>query len=289
VAEETFSPAGTAQGTARIRLVCIDVDGTLIGAAGVVDPEVWDAVERAQGAGIRLAVSSGRPGFGITRELAERIGPDGWHSFQNGASVVNISTGSSLSAQLEAAAVEMLVGRARDSARLLELYTDDSYAFVGHSERSREHAALLGVPFEPRPVESLRGPIVRALWLVAHQDAEAVLAEPHPGLETSRSTSPMMPDTCFINMTREGVDKGSAVRAMAAEYEFALEEVMYVGDGHNDAAAMRLVGCPVAMGNADVEAKAVAVRTVAHVDEGGLVEALALAIDANGRAHGRAT
>ena len=273
-----------ARETARIRLVCIDVDGTLIGTAGVVDSEVWYAVDRVRAAGIHLAVSSGRPGFGVTRELAERIDSDGWHSFQNGASVVNMTTGSSLSAQLPPAAVEMLMGRARDAGRLLELYSDDNYAFVGESERSREHAALLGVPFERRTMESLHGPMVRALWLVPLQEAEAVLAEPHPGLETSRSTSPMMPDTCFINMTREGVDKGTAVRAMAGEYGVALEEVMYVGDGHNDAAAMRLVGCPVAMGNADFEAKAAAVRTVAHVDEGGLVEALELAIGWCGRA-----
>jgi Cof subfamily protein (haloacid dehalogenase superfamily) len=257
------------------------VDGTLIGAAGVVEPDVWDAVERARAAGLLLAVSSGRPCFGVTRELAERLRPDGWHSFQNGASVVNIATGSSLSEPLPSAAVEMLVSRARETGRLLELYTDVDYAFVGESERSREHAALLGVPFEPRTLEMLHGPIVRALWLVPQGSADSVLAEPHPGLETSRSTSPMMPDTCFINMTREGVDKGTALRTVAAEYDIALAEVMYVGDGHNDAAAMRIVGWPVAMGNADVEAKAVAVRTVAQVDEGGLVEALELAIGMN--------
>jgi Cof subfamily protein (haloacid dehalogenase superfamily) len=281
VSEERTSSSETIHGTARIRLICIDVDGTLIGAAGVVDPGVWDAVERARETGIHLAISSGRPGFGITRELAERIDPGGWHSFQNGASVVNIATGNSLSATLPADAVEMLVSRAHETDRLLELYTDDSYAFVGESERSREHAALLGVPFEPRTMALLHGPIVRALWLVPHDRADSVLAEPHPGLETSRSSSPVMPDTCFINMTREGVDKGTAMRAMATEYDIALAEVMYVGDGHNDAAAMRIVGWPVAMGNADVEAKAVAVRTVAHVDEGGLVEALELAIAMN--------
>ncbi len=284
MSEDSSSPAATANGSARIRLVCIDVDGTLIGAAGVVDPDVWESVERARTAGIHLALSSGRPCFGVTRAIALRMGSDGWHSFQNGASVVNIATGRSLSAELDRREVEMLVSRARETGRLLEVYSDDSYALVGESERSREHAALLGVPFEPRAIDSLRGPIVRALWLLPHDMVSRVLAEPHPGLEISRSTSPVMPDTCFVNLTREGVDKGSALRAMAAEYGITLDEVMYVGDGHNDVVAMRLVGCPVAMGNADQEAKEAAVRTVAHVDDGGLVEALELAIESSIRA-----
>lgn len=279
MSDDRASPGTAAKGAARTRLVCIDVDGTLIGAAGVVEPEVWEAVERARAAGIHLALSSGRPCFGITRELALRIDPDGWHSFQNGASVINVATGRSLSTPIDAHTVEMLVSRARETGRLLELYSDDSYAFVGESERSREHAALLGVPFAPRTIDSLSGPIVRALWLLPHDDVPSALAEPHPGLEISRSTSPMMPDTCFVNLTREGVDKGTALRAMVSEYGIALDEVMYVGDGHNDVVAMRLVGYPVAMGNADQDAKEAAVRTVAHVDDGGLVEALEAAVD----------
>ena len=254
------------------------MDGTLIGTTGIVDPGVWRAAERARAAGIRLAVCSGRPAFGIAREHAERLDADGWHSFQNGASVVHFASGCSRSARLAPESVAMLVGRARDTGRLLELYTDDCYAFEQDSDRARAHAALLGVPFERRPIESLRGPIVRALWLLPHAEADAVVAESHPGLEVSRSTSPVMPDTCFVNLTAAGVDKASAVRTIAAEYDMPLEQVMFVGDGHNDASAMRLVGFPVAMGNADREAREAALRSVAHVDEGGLVEALELAI-----------
>jgi hydroxymethylpyrimidine pyrophosphatase-like HAD family hydrolase len=88
----------------------------------------------------------------------------------------------------------------------------------------------------------------------------------------------VMPDTCFVNLTPAGVDKATAVLTIATEYDMPLEQVMFVGDGHNDAAAMRLVGFPVAMGNADREAREAATRSVAHVDEGGLVEALELAI-----------
>jgi hydroxymethylpyrimidine pyrophosphatase-like HAD family hydrolase len=70
-----------------IRLVCIDVDGTLLGTGGVL-PRVWAAIDRARAAGLRLALCSGRPAFGNTRALAERVEPRGWHVFQNGASIL---------------------------------------------------------------------------------------------------------------------------------------------------------------------------------------------------------
>ena len=267
-----------------IRLVCIDVDGTLVGSSGVVHPDVWRAAERARAAGIRLAICSGRPAFGVTGDYARRLDAGGWHIFQNGASVVHLPTGRSLSARLAPETVAMLVDRAHRARRLLELYTDHDYAFESPSaaatERALAHAALLGVPFDPRPFASLRGAVVRAQWLVPHAELDAVVVEPHPGLEVSPSTSPAMPDTRFVNLTPAGVDKGSAVRAVAAEYGLPLAEVMFVGDGWNDAAAMRLVGCPVAMANAEPEARLAARRCVAHVDEGGLVEALELALAA---------
>lgn len=263
-----------------IGLVCIDVDGTLVGSSGVVHPDVWRAAARARAAGIRLAVCSGRPAFGVAREYAERLDPDGWHSFQNGASTVHFPSGSSRSARITPETVAMLVERARGTGRLLELYTDDDYAFERTSERARAHAALLGVPFNPRPLESMGGPIVRAQWLLSHAEMEVVVAEPHPGLEVSPSTSPMMPDTHFVNLTPAGVDKGTAVRAVAAEYGVPLEQVMFVGDGRNDTAAMGVVGCPVAMANAEPEARAMARRAVGHVDDGGLAEALELAVAA---------
>ena len=262
-----------------IRLVCIDVDGTLVGSSGTVDPAVWRTAELVRAAGIRLAVCSGRPAFGVAREYAERLDADGWHSFQNGASVVHLASGRTRSSRLAPESVTMLVERARDTGRLLELYSDDDYAFEQGSDRARAHAGLLGVRFNPRPFEALEGPVVRAQWLVPRSEAKGVLAEPHPGLEVSPSTSPVMPETLFVNLTAQGVDKATAVRVLAGEYGLSLGEVMFVGDGANDAPALRVVGCAVAMGNAQGEAREAAMRTVGHVDEGGLVDALDLALE----------
>jgi hypothetical protein len=53
---------------------------------------------------------------------------------------------------------------------------------------------------------------------------------------------------------------------------------MMVGDGANDATALRAVGFSVAMGNAEPEALEAAGRVVGHVDDGGLIEAFELAL-----------
>lgn len=262
-----------------IRLLFTDVDGTLIGSSGQAHHSTWEAAERARAAGIALAVCSGRPGFGISRDLAARLAPDGWHAFQNGASVVHFGTGESLSASMRPEVVEMLIARAERNGRILELYSDDMLAVEVDSPRSRAHAGLLGIPFRTRPFDAVKGKVVRAQWLVTLGDRDAILAEGHPGLEVNPSTSPVMPDTLFVNMTPEGIDKATSVRAVAEAMEIPLSEVMFVGDGWNDLAAMRLVGYPVAMANAEPELLEMAWRVTGDVDDGGLARAIDLATE----------
>lgn len=260
-----------------IRLICIDVDGTLVGSSGKVHDAVWADAARMRAAGVRLALCTGRPGFGDARGYAARLDPAGWHVFQNGASIVKLDSAESVSEPMGAERVAWLVARAGATGRVLELYTDAAYAVESDAPIAREHADLLGVPFPRRPFSDLEGAVVRGQWIVAAADAPAVLAEPHPGIEISGSTSPLMPGTMFLNMTPAGVSKASAVRRIARAYGVPLAEVMFVGDGDNDLGAMGVVGTAVAMGNAEPAVRAAAHRTVGHVDQGGLLEAFALA------------
>ena len=260
-------------------LICIDVDGTLVGGSGEVRPRIWEAAARVRAAGVRLAICSGRPAFGKTRGWAERLDADGWHVFQNGASVLHLPSGASRSVGLPAGAPERLVQHARRTGRLLELYSDTGYTVERDDERARRHAGLLGVPFATRDLLSLEGVAVRAQWLVSHDEAALVMAEPHGGLTLLGSSSPVMSDTTFVNVTAAGVDKAVAVRAVAEAYGIPLARVMMVGDGQNDVTALCAVGTSVAMRNADAEVLAVARHVVGDVEEDGLVEALQLALE----------
>jgi Cof subfamily protein (haloacid dehalogenase superfamily) len=261
-----------------IGLVGIDVDGTLIGKSGQVAPRVWEAVELARAKGIRLALCSGRPAFGRAVEYARRLDARGWHAFQNGASIVNLPTGQSRSVPLPPEAVTTFIAKARTDGAVLELYSDRDWVEESSAPWAVAHAELLGVRFEPRTFESLDGPVVRAQWLLTSEQATQFMSQPHPGLEVSQSTSPLMPGTQFVGFTRDGVSKASAMRTIAREYGIAMQNVMYIGDSGNDIPALRVVGHAIAMANSDPAVLEVAERVVAHVDDGGVADALRIAI-----------
>lgn len=258
-------------------LICVDVDGTLVGTGNVIRDDVWAALAHARERGIHLALCSGRSAIGHARAYASRLDADGWHIFQNGASVVKVGSGESLSEALPPAALPMLIERAHDTGRLLEVYTDQAFAITLPGDLAERHAAILGVPYEARRPDQLDGTVVRAQWVVPRSQESAVVNEPHPGLDLHPAGSPAMPEVSFISVTRRGVSKGSAIASIAARYGVPMERVMMVGDGENDVSAMRVVGHPVAMGNADAPAVAASRHRVAHVDDGGLREAVELA------------
>ncbi|MEF2277548.1 Cof-type HAD-IIB family hydrolase [Deinococcus sp. YIM 134068] len=259
-------------------LICVDVDGTLIGTDNTVRGDVWAAMADARARGVRIALCSGRPAFGNALAYARRMDQGGWHAFQNGASILNVGSGESLSEPMPEEPLARLLARSEETGWLLEVYTDDDFGITRPGDLSRRHAELLGVPYTAKRPEALVGTRIRAQWVVPHEAAAAVLAEAHAGLDVHPAGSPTMPDTLFISLTRAGVGKGSAVSLIAAQYGVPLTRTMMVGDGHNDVTAMRVVGFPVAMGNADAEARAAARHHVAHVDAGGLAEAVGLAL-----------
>ena len=261
-----------------VQLVGIDVDGTLVGSSGEVHPRVWEAADAARAKGIHLALCSGRPAFGLAMEYARKLDADGWHAFQNGASIVHLASGESRSVPLPTAAVQSFIAEARATENVLELYNDKGWVTESSAAWAEDHAKLLGVKFEPRPFETLEGPAVRAQWLLTSAQALHMMSSTHPGLEVAQSTSPLMPDTQFVGFTHAGVSKASAMRTIAEQYGVALADVMYIGDSGNDLPALRVVGHPIAMANAMPKVIETAGRTVASDDEGGVADALHLAM-----------
>lgn len=261
-----------------IRLICIDIDGTLVGSENRIPEAVKPAIEQARQRGQYLAICTGRPAMGLARQYAYELAPTNWHIFQSGSSMVQVSSGETRSVAMDGQWQDYLIHLSRQNQWVLELYSDTDYVVeaLAHDphEMARRHAELIGLPYTPRPFESLVGQLVRAQW-VAHSDQlEQVLASCPPELQYSPATTPSMPDVHFISITPKGVDKCSGIARLADLLGVSLARTMMIGDGHNDIDALQGVGFSVAMGNAPDAVKAVARYVVGHVDQGGLAEAL---------------
>jgi hypothetical protein len=125
--------------------------------------------------------------------------------------------------------------------------------------------------------------VLRAQWV--HTTAERSMLETAmrdiADIQFSSAGTPDMPDALFTGVTQIGTSKLEGARALARHYGVTLEEVMMVGDGDNDIEILEGVGWGVAMGNASPRASAVSRFKVRDVEDGGLADAIELALEAN--------
>jgi len=258
-------------------LICIDVDGTLVGSTHVPTNAVWAAAARAVARGQHLGLSTARGAFGPTLDYARRLDPNGWHIFHNGGALVHTGTGEIRGSRVDDLVVQAASDIADRHGWLIEFYSADDYTVETTNEIAADHAALMGVPLVSRTRDTLQSDIVRVQFVVPVEMAPMVLAEmATQDAAVVGATSPVQPGIVFVSCTKPGVSKGVAISRIADEMGISVADVMMVGDGDNDVDALGAVGHGVAMANAVPAAKAAASYEVAHVDDDGLVEALEL-------------
>lgn len=258
-------------------LICIDVDGTLVGSTHVPTEAVWQAAAEATARGQHLALSTARGAFGPTLDYARRLDADGWHIFHNGGALVHTGSGEIRGVRVADSVVEVADEIATRRDWVVEYYSADDYTVDSDTDLAVDHSALVGVPHRRRTRDALVGEIVRVQFVVPLDEVPAVYAEME-GLQAIAvaATSPVMPGAAFVSCTEPSVSKGAAIVRIAEEMAIGVADVMMVGDGDNDVQALTTVGHGVAMANAVPAAKAAASYEVGHVDQDGLVEALAL-------------
>lgn len=255
-------------------LICLDVDGTLVGSAGAPTAELWAAAGRARARGQRLTLCTARLAAGPTRGWAARLDPSGWHVFHTGAARWNPERDEVRTEPLPAPAVAECAALAAERGWVFEAYSWDAYVVDRDTPLARDHAGLLGMDLPVGSVDALAGEVVRVQYVVPATEAAAAMATAPAGTMASAATSPIMPGAVFVSVVADVVSKAAGVTAVATDLGVDLADVMMVGDGHNDLPAVEAVGWGVAMGNAEPEVLAAARLTVSDVDADGAAEAI---------------
>lgn len=263
-----------------IPLLVLDLDGTIVGADGLVKQCVWDAADRARAAGMTIATCTGRPSFGIAQKIAARLGPDNPHIFQSGAQISYPDGRTLRVTALKEEAVHQLVATSRKVRAVLELYTPSNLFIERKTDLSEKHAKLIGVTAIVRDLEEVAAeePVIRAQWVMRQDVEAAAIALAPEGLTIATATSPGLPGILFVNITRSETSKASAVSYLAEQLRVPLDRVMAVGDSDNDIPMLEIVGHPRVMAESSARVFERFTEVLPSVEECGVATAIEQAL-----------
>ncbi len=258
-----------------VRLVAFDLDGTLVGRDLVVRPRVEAAIARMRETGVRGCIVTGRM-YRAAIPFARRLGLDAPLVCYQGAAIVDPRTDAILrDVPLDAETVRTIVDVVERDRRHLQLYRNDEYYCEARNRFSELYARLSDV--QPVIVPSLResfafSPATKAV-VIDDPDAAADYAERlRAALGERAYVTRSYPE--FVEMLNPAVDKGDALRFVAAHLGIETSEIVAIGDSWNDTPLLEAAGCGIAMGSAPPELRAVARAVVSGVEEDGVAEAL---------------
>lgn len=262
-----------------IKLVTLDLDGTVVGKGGEISARSRSCVERLQKAGISVALATGRPWFGA-QGIASELKISSPSLFFSGALVLNPETGKvHQECFIEPELVREVLPRVASLGLYTELYTRDGYYSAYDSPFRSIHAEYLGRASEIVPLLEVaeQWPILKFGFVVEKGDEglQRLFTE-FPALASSSAFGASHPHILFGNMTSRRANREAGFALLCSLAGVKSEEVASFGDGDSDIPFLRLAGLGVAMGNAPESVKEAAGLVTGNVEEDGVADVLDL-------------
>ncbi|GAA3697010.1 HAD family hydrolase [Arthrobacter ginkgonis] len=258
----------------NLKMVCLDVDGTLVNHDGHMSTAVKEAARAVVAAGHEVVVSTGRS-LGATLPVVELLGIErGYAVCCNGG--VTLRVDSTLPDGYEvidrqtfdpAPALEAL-REVLPAAKYALEDVDGNFLSTERFQDASFGVVAQGVDFE-RLMESIAVRlVVFSTDSTAEEFGEAVKTIGLHGVTYSVGW------TAWLDIAAEGISKASGVEALRAHLEIDPENTVAVGDGRNDIEMLQWAARGVAMGQAPEEVKAAADEVTAPVEGDGLAHVL---------------
>ena len=245
-----------------IRLLATDIDGTLLNPQFKISDGDLAALRRAHAAGVEIVLVTGRR-HTFALPIARQLGFDLWLISSNGAVTRSLGGETFHRDMMPAKTCRRLCVAMQEfrgytvltfdkeskGAIVLERLDELEGSIQRWLQTNMQYIEFV-VPIEEAlvtdPVQAMfcgtvarMGEALSVLQQAGMEDAVTVLRTEYPERNLS-----------MIDVLKAGCSKGHALERWAAYRGYRREEVMAVGDNHNDVEMLEFAGYPVIMGNA---------------------------------------
>ena len=265
-----------------VKLVLIDIDGTLMNDEKTIPPENLQAIEWCITHEIPVTLVTGR-NYHTCLDVLSLLKEDVPVVFQNGALIYQHLSGKVLKQ----------VFLPSDIASMILLHTKDILSRILYLNSLEREDMWMIKPYQGpyeiyfhRNNERIRF-VSDFHTLPLHEVTEIVLLDTERNLQNTLQPvlekyagqfSPIksfeMQNEIFFELFGPEVSKGKAALFLSEHFHTPLQNILFIGDSYNDIEIMDLVGYPVAMGNAVEEVKAKARFITKSNNEAGVSSAI---------------
>lgn len=264
---------------ARIRLVALDIDGTLLRSDDTVSPGVIEAVRGLAGRGVAVTLSTGR-WYASALRMAGRLAAAAPIISSNGARVTRQDTGEDL------LRLTVPTAPAREIAAFADEHDMNAHVAIGDHTfiRARPTVDPARLPAELRAVSALAPCVTEPPTSILVFDAAGIESIPARfeavySAEMRFLVNRTSGTSDHLTLCHPDIDKGRALLLVCEHLGIAPDEVMAVGDAASDAAMWAVAGVGVAMGNALPATRELARAVAPTNDEDGVAWAIERFVD----------
>lgn len=263
----------------NIKLIAIDMDGTLLTDQQTITPENQQAIQAATAAGIQVVLASGRPLTGL-QAYSKQLGlwSKGHYTVTfNGALVQENQTDQPI--VKHTVPFETFQTFYDLSQKLgLHIHAEDKNAMYTPNRAISRYtvveSALVNLPLYYRPLADFE-PDQRFSKVMLIDTPELITAAQDKIPQQLRDQYYIVNSTpYFIEVMNKNVSKGHAIAELAQYLQIHPDEVMAIGDERNDLTMLDYAGTGVAMGNAVPQVKAKATVITATNNASGVGQAI---------------
>lgn len=270
-----------------IKLIALDIDGTLLDSRGHVPEENVRAVMEAARRGIEIVLVTGRR-FDFARPVADAL-PCDLHLIVSNGALIKSKSGethqrlllpSKTARQVIDSTMEfranaaVIFDRPLERQIILEKVEWDDPFRGGYFRKNREYIAEVSPLADclngEDPIQVLFTGACRPIRKAMRELATLPIAADF----TLALTEYESRDFSILDVLRPGVTKGVTLKEWAHRRGIAREEIMAVGDNWNDREMLEFAGLPVVMANSVAELKSQGWAITLSNDESGVAEAI---------------